>query len=84
MSSPALKNLGSVNFAPPSKPRNVRIVNFGPLGKAYHIKDIVKGRYYYPKGAGARFLRPSFMRSPKPGSRWAGGDLPVTPKFKGR
>ena len=30
-------------------------LEFDHPGGAYQIKDIVKGRYYYPKGAGARF-----------------------------
>ena len=30
-----------------------KVINLRPLGKAFHIKDIIKGRYYYPKESGS-------------------------------
>ena len=80
LSYPALKNLGSVRLGSPSKPRNVRVINFDPSGKAYHIMDIVKGRYYYPKGVGAVLLRPSFLRSPLNSDPGGQGEISPSPR----
>ncbi len=30
----------------------VRVLTIGETGKAYHIKDIVRGRFYYPRDPG--------------------------------
>ncbi len=32
--------------------------NVGPVGKAYHIKDIINGRYYYPHDPGTPCSNP--------------------------
>ena len=69
--------------ATPTEPRTEGPLTLISLGKAYQIKDTIRGRYYYPKDTGTKFSLPSFPRLPQARSyRWERRNFPVIPQFE--